>query len=70
MDPSPFERAFVAAAVLLGRREGVTRGLRGPSRAAEELAVRLVRGDRAARGAALALALAPLSGALAARRIA
>jgi hypothetical protein len=69
-DRDAFERAFVATTYLVGRREGVLRGLgevTGPS--ARELAERLSSAAHTDRARALADELVPLVAALDARRL-
>ena len=64
-----FERAFVAAACLLGGRADLARGLGNPTETAVALGESLANGDRPERARRLAAELRPIAEALDARRL-
>lgn len=69
-DRDAFERAFVAVAYLLGRRDGVVNGLgSAPGKPARELAERLRSDAHSDRARTLANELMPVVTALDARRL-
>ncbi len=69
-DDDAFQRGFVAAAYLVGRRgKGLLDGLPNPTARTRALAGQLGHADRAARAAALAPELAALMRSLESRRL-
>jgi hypothetical protein len=64
-----FERAFIATAYLLGRRDELTSHLARPTAAATLVVERLAHGDRNERARRLATEIRPIAEALDARSL-